>query len=175
MITRRDASNYKDNYQTVFIDKEEITSEFNISYDNNKLTERAGELIIILVENIVFSRKYNLNDKSYVVTETLIDSVIMYIMENWYRLYSKEKGNAFSYFTSIIRTQAFDFLRDRYGKRKRLSLYGQKLKYRDSLGKWQTMVETSVDSEDKRRSVLLYLIVIKGDEVKEFRQEENER
>ena len=143
-MNRRTRKNYRDDYLTVYIDKREMKDAFDESYQQGFLTERAGELIITLTENIVFSKSIRLNNKPYEVTEALIDSVIMYILENWKRLYSgKPNANPFSYFTAVVRSKTMDFLRTRYGKNKRLDLYGKKLKYRGSFG-WKLAETTSL-------------------------------
>ncbi len=149
-MNRRNRVNYKDDYSTIFIDKAEMKREFDISSGSGILTERAGALIMILIENIIFSKAFRLNDKAYEVTEALIDHVLLFIVENWERLYVKGvKSNPFSYFSLTIRSKAFDFLRSRYGVHRRLDLYGKNIKYRNTNTNTWYIMETTEFNEDK--------------------------
>ena len=103
-------SNKHLDYETTYIQKEEMEYEFYQSWKQGYFTERAGELILILVENICFSRSFRLTNKEFMIREAMIDHVIMYILENGLRLYKPEKS-AFAYFSMTTFSKAFDFLR----------------------------------------------------------------
>ena len=137
MKSRVNWDNHKDDYKTVFIDRELMDSEFSISKRNGVWTEKAGEMILTLTENVCFSNYFKVNSDNFIVTEAMIDDVVMYILENGLRLYNPELS-AFSYFTKVVFTKAYGFLRIRYGKLKRVDLYGKKLKRRIK-GGWQTV------------------------------------
>ena len=134
-------------YTTEYIDKDEFKDEMRKSSKQGRLTERAGELVITLVENIVLSSHFKLSGKPYEVTEAVIDNAIMFILDKGFSRYDpdNEKANPFSYFSSIVFSQSKDFLRLRYGKLKRLDLYGKKLKYYRN-GAWRVMKEVNLSS-----------------------------
>lgn len=139
MKRRVNWDNYKDDYKQVRISKEEMEREFGLSKKQGFFTERAGELIITLVENICFSRRYKTSADSFVVREALIDHVLMYILENGLRLYKEERG-AFSYFSLVAMSQAGEFFRTRFGRKKHSDVYGVRVKYKVN-GEWVVFEE----------------------------------
>lgn len=144
MITRVNWDTRYNEYITVFVDKNEFNDELIKSVINQQRTNRAGELLINLTENILMSNKFKINSHEFIITEAMVDSVIMYILENGLRLYNEDKGNAFSYFSRVVFTKGSDFLRARYGKTKRLDLYGQNLKFLHE-GEWKMVELVNID------------------------------
>ena len=130
--------NLNDNYKQIFIDKDEFNGEYDKSKEQGYFTERAGELIITLTENIILSNRFrHLRKMNEEVKNLLFDYVLMFIMEKGLR-YHRIGGNAFSYTTSLVISQGNDFMRARFGKHRRLDLYGSRIKYIGDDGNWQT-------------------------------------
>ena len=146
MISRVNWDTRRDEYRTVFIDKSEFSNEVVKSLGKGVRTNRAGELIIQLSENILMSNHFKLTASDFMVTEAMVDHVIMWILENGLRLYSTDKNNAFSYFSLAVFSKGYDFLRDRFGERKRLDLYGQNIKFKYNK-RWCTMELVNLDDK----------------------------
>jgi hypothetical protein len=122
-------------YVTTRISKKEMDNEFTLSKKNGVWTERAGELILTLVENVAFSPYFHLDNKRFITREAMIDYVILYILENGLRLYDPNNGNAFSYFSKVTFNRCYEFLRSTQGETKKNDIYGTNIKTMNESGK----------------------------------------
>lgn len=125
----------KDNdYVTEFISKKEMDYEFAKSKDAGVWTEKAGELIITLVENVAFSKYFKIPNSKFIIREAMIDYAILAILTDGLRLYNPSKS-AFSYFTQMTFSRCYDFLRRTNGDNKRVDIYGYPIRYKVN-NKW---------------------------------------
>jgi hypothetical protein len=121
-------SNRHRDYATIYISKEEFNKELIKSSEAGKWTERAGELIITLVENIAMSKYFKLNSFEFIISEAMMDYVILAILEKNLHDYEVGKGDGFSLFSKIVFNRCSEFLRSRVGKNSWKDIYGENTK-----------------------------------------------